>query len=296
MAGTNVGGMALQRGKSFVLLVSSLMSGSYVLLGGLLRMGLLGNGVGGTIIVESPSAGGSAAYKLMSGYQDQIISPVTEMENEGLYSTPTGPWGNSMSDLAQGLGSSLRALNMTVGTPPPPVTMGMSTRQGALRQMLGALGGMVAEDRVDADATFASQAMAPVSKEGDTRKSPQGGGGISIRAGTGSPANLKLFCFVTKGTPLIYRGFVGMQKGPKCFCILTHCGLSHNKKIFDRLGNGDYYIIKSGGHGVVSSQPFRAFFKPLLPKVAAEYSPDNKESAGGNKLNGRVALTILLSD
>jgi hypothetical protein len=48
-------------------------------------------------------------------------------------------------------------------------------------------------------------------------------------------------------------------------------------KVFDRLGNGDYYIIKSGGCGGVSGQPLWAFLKSLLPKAATKYPPDNKE-------------------
>ena len=61
-----------------------------------------------------------------------------------------------------------------------------------------------------------------------------------------------------------------------CFCICTNCGFAHNKKVFDRLGKGDYYIIKPGGRGVGSSQ-LRALLELSLPRAAAEYSLDNQE-------------------
>ncbi len=90
--------------------------------------------------------------------------------------------------------------------------------------------------------------------------------------------NVKLFRFDPQGAgPLICGGLVGSKKGPKRFCISTHCGLAHNKKVFNQLGNKDYYIIESGGHGGVLGQPLRAFFEPSLPKAATEYSPNNKE-------------------
>jgi hypothetical protein len=55
---TTVGGTTLTRVESFVLSVSLLMGGSYVLLGGLPAMGLSGPNDGGATIVESPSIGG----------------------------------------------------------------------------------------------------------------------------------------------------------------------------------------------------------------------------------------------
>jgi hypothetical protein len=67
------------------------------------------------------------------------------------------------------------------------------------------------------------------------------------------------------------------RKVPSISVSQPTCGLAHNKKVFDQLGNGDYYNIESGGHGGVSGQPLRAFLEPSLPKAAAEYSPDNKE-------------------
>ncbi len=61
-----------------------------------------------------------------------------------------------------------------------------------------------------------------------------------------------------------------------CFCICTNCGFAHNKKVFDRLGEGGYYIIKSGGRGLGSSQ-LRALLESSPPRTAVEYSLDNHE-------------------
>jgi hypothetical protein len=134
------------------------------------------------------------------------------------------------------------------------------------------MGGAVVDGMTDREDGFEEDAIA--------HKSTPRGGGQGTRDGTGGPANVKLFRFDPnpKGTgPLICEGLVSLKKGPKRFCISTHCGLAHNKKVFDRLGDGNYYIIESGGRGGVSGQPLWAFFKPLLPKVAAKYSPNNKE-------------------
>jgi hypothetical protein len=94
--------------------------------------------------------------------------------------------------------------------------------------------------------------------------------------GTGVPANVRLYRFDTKG-PLICGGLISSKKGPKQFCISTVCGLAHSKKVFDRLGEGNYYIIEPGRWGGISSQPLRALFKPSLPKAAAKYSANNRE-------------------
>ncbi len=61
-----------------------------------------------------------------------------------------------------------------------------------------------------------------------------------------------------------------------CFCICTNCGFAHNKKVFDCLGEGDYYIIESGGRGWGSSQ-LRALLESSPPRPAVEYSLDNHE-------------------
>ncbi len=129
--------------------------------------------------------------------------------------------------------------------PPPQPTRMMNTstrRQTALQQALGAMGGVVVDGTMDREDGFEEDAIA--------HKSILQGGGQGARDGTGGPVNVKLFQLDPKGAgPLICEGLVSLKKGPKRFCISTHCGLAHNKKVFHRLGNGDYYIIKSGGRG-----------------------------------------------
>jgi hypothetical protein len=123
MASTPVGGTTLTRGESFVLLVSLLMGGSYVLLGGLPATGLSGPNTRGATIVQSPSIGGSTTYKVMAGFWEQVISPVLNAmeEGKGLFSTPTGSRCSGTLDLMTGLlGSTLWALDMAKGAPPPP--------------------------------------------------------------------------------------------------------------------------------------------------------------------------------
>ena len=61
------------------------------------------------------------------------------------------------------------------------------------------------------------------------------------------------------------------------FCISTSWGFAHYKKVSDRLEEGGYYIVESRGHGAVSSQQPQALLEPSLPKVAVEYSINNKE-------------------
>jgi hypothetical protein len=244
----------------------------------------------------------------MVGFWEQVISAVLNAmeEGKGLFSMPTGPRRSGMPDLTTGLlGSTLRALDMAKGAPPPPQMMRMmnTRKQTALHQALGAMGGAVANGTTDRDNAFGSR-VPGAGKEDGTHKStfanplvapiqglkprlPQGIGGS-----TGCPANVKLFRFNPQGaTSLIFGGLVSSKKGPKRFCISTHCGLAHNKKVFDRLVDGDYYIIESGGHGGVSGQPLRAFLEPSLPKVAAEYSPDNKEELeASNLMEGWLSL------
>jgi hypothetical protein len=282
MASTPVSERTSTRGELFVSSVSLLMGGSYVLPGGLPATGLSGPNNGGANIVESPSIGGLMAYKMMAEFWEKVISPVSYAmeEGEGLFSTPMRPRHSGTPDLTTGLlGSTLRALDMAKGAPPlPQMTTMMNTRkQTALQQALGAIGGAVVDGTMDRDNAFGSQVPGAGEEDGTHKSTPQGGG-QGIRGGTGGPANVKLFCFDPQGTgPLICGGLVGSKKGPKRFCISTHCGLAHNMKVFDRLGNGDYKFIESGGRGGVSGQPLRAFLEPSLPKAATKYSPDNKE-------------------
>jgi hypothetical protein len=175
MASTPVGGTTSTRGELFVSLVSLLMGGSYVLLGGLPLTGLSDPYDGGATIVESPSIGGLMAYKVMAGFWEQVISPVSNAmeEGEGLFSTPMGPQHSGMPDLTTGLlGSTLRALDMTKGASlPPQMMMMMNTRkQTALQQALGAMGGAMADGTTDRDNAFGSRAPGAGEEDG-THKS-----------------------------------------------------------------------------------------------------------------------------
>jgi hypothetical protein len=238
-------------------------------------MGWSGTNGRGTTIVKSQSLGKSTAYEVMAGFWEQVISPVsnTMEEGEGLFATPMGPWRGGTPDLTTGLlGSTFQALDMTTVAPPPPqpTTMMNTRRQTALQQALGAIEGAVVDGTMDREDGFEEDAIA--------HKSTPRGGRARRQGWHWWHVNVKLFRLDPKGaSKLICGGVVSSKKGPKRFCISTHCGLACNKKVFDRLGNGNYYIIESGGHGGVSGQPLRAFLKPSLPKAAAKYSPDKKE-------------------
>jgi hypothetical protein len=80
----------LTRGESFVLLVSLPMGGSHVLLGGLPMTGLSDPNNGSATIVKSPSIRRLMAYKVMAGFREQVISPVSNAmeERKGLFSKP----------------------------------------------------------------------------------------------------------------------------------------------------------------------------------------------------------------
>ena len=107
-----------------------------------------------------------------------------------------------------------------------------------------------------------------------------------------------MFRYDPRNGPHICGGLVSSaKKGPKRFCISSHCGLGHSKKVFDQLGDGDYYIVEPGPRGGGLSQTLRAFLEPSLPKEAAERSPDNKESLGGiNSMDGWLSLFRYLTD
>jgi hypothetical protein len=119
---TPVSGTAAVRGESLVSSVSSVLGGgSYVLPGG-----FWGRGQSGATIVESPSFGGSTIYKVMAGFWDQVIFPVSdaqmgeqEQENKTAFSTPTGPRCKGVTDPATRLlGNTLKEMDMTVADPP----------------------------------------------------------------------------------------------------------------------------------------------------------------------------------
>jgi hypothetical protein len=168
----------------------------------------------------------------------------------------------------------------------PPLTeaVGMGTRRrtGLLQQALESVGGAregdpkAMEDKVfDRECTRQEEAQA-------SRDRPEG------------PANVRLFRYDHNG-PLICGGFISSKKGPKRFCISTVCGLAHTKKAFDKLGEGDYYIVEPSGRGGISSQASRALLEPSLPKATAEYSAKNKEVLEAtNSMEGWLSLFCYL--
>jgi hypothetical protein len=233
------------RGELFVSSVSSVLGGSYTYPGGLTSRGSSDGNDGGATIVGSPSLGGSGVYEVMPGYRDQVISPVSQgmEEGEDMFEMPTG---SRQGGMPTGLESdplrlSLRALTMGVGAPPTtqPIAMGTRTKTSLLQQALGSVGG--AQGR-DAKSTEDSE-----EREGTVRTIDQRGRpGDTTSDGMGGPANVRLFRYNPNG-PSICGGLVSSKKGPKRFCISTVCGLAHTKKAFEKLGEGNYYIVEPGG-------------------------------------------------
>ena len=80
--------------------------------------------------------------------------------------------------------------------------------------------------------------------------------------------------------------------GANRFCVATNCIFAHDKKAFDCLEDGAYYIVQSrGGRGAGSSQQPRALLDPSLPKAAAKYFEDNHEVlAAENSMQGWLSL------
>jgi hypothetical protein len=269
-AASPVGGRAVTRGESFVSSVLPVLGGSYVYPGGLLSRGLSGDNGGGTTIVGAQSLGNSGGYGVMAGYQEQVISPVSQGGEEGkdFFATPISArrGGRPTSLDNDPLRSLLQALTIAMVRPPLTEVVGMGTRRrtGLLQQALESMGGArvgnpkAMEDKgFDRERTRQEEAQA-------SRDRPEG------------PANVRLFRYDPNG-PLICGGLISSKKGPKQFCISTVCGLAHTKKAFDKLGEGDYYIVEPSGRGGISSQASRALLEPLLPKAAAEYSAEKKE-------------------
>ena len=82
------------------------------------------------------------------------------------------------------------------------------------------------------------------------------------------------------------------------FCISTNCVYSHEKKAFDKLGVGDFYIIEPGpgGKGAGSNQP-KALLEPSLPRVAAEHSQEDREMlASENTVEAWMSLFRYMID
>jgi hypothetical protein len=128
-------------------------------------------------------------------------------------------------------------------------------------------------------------------------KVPQGPEDPNIGAGTKvkkkGAGDLKLYHHDLQDRHLICGGIISKRGGgANRFCVATNCGFAHDKKVFDRLEDGAYYIVDSGGgHGSGSSQQPRALLEPSLPKAAAKYSEDNQEVlAAENLMQGWLSL------
>ena len=206
-----------------------------------------------------------------------------EEDGEGPFSTPAGAGRKGVTDPSTRLESTLQDLNMsTVGALPH-----RTRQQVALEHALGPLGG--------GQRGTGGGIMLVADAEGVQHMNPSTssiGGGLQ-----GAPANIKLFRYDPANEPPFCGGLVGSpKKGPKRFCISSHCGLAHTKKVFDQLGEGDYYIIEPGARGGLSST-LRAYLEPSLPKAAAERSADNKEVLEGtNSMDGWLSLFRYLTD
>ena len=230
----------------------------------------------------------------MAGLRDQVISPVSKMEGEGRYSTPTGPRRDEVLDRAAGsLGATLEAMDVAVADPPR-----LTWQQTALAQALGTFGGAAPDDAKVGGARGKGRASIEAADGGGALKNPITLGGSFGGGPQEGPANVKLFRYDPRNGASFCGGLVNSsKKGPKHFCISTHCGLGHSKKVFDQLRDGDYYIIEPGPRGGGLSQTLRAYLEPSLPKAAAERSSDNKEVLGGiNSMEGWLSLFRYLTD
>lgn len=227
---------------------------------------------------------GSTAYEVMAGLRDQVISPVSKMEGEGRYSTPTGPRRDEVLDRAAGsLGATLEAMEVAAADPPR-----LTRQQTALAQALGTFGGAAPDEARVGGARGKGGSPIEAADGGGALKNPIPLGGSFGSGPQEGPTNVKLFRYDPRNGASFCGGLVNSsKKGPKRFCISTHCGLGHSKKVFGQLRDGDYNIIEPGTRGGGLSQTLRAYLEPSLPKAAAERSSDNKEVLGGiNSMEG----------
>ncbi len=118
----------------------------------------------------------------------------------------------------------------------------------------------------------------------------------------GSPVLVWLFRYDPAqhydGTLGICGGLIANRGGGSTnwFCISTNCAYLHEKKVFDKLGVGDFYIFEPGGKGTGSSQP-KALLEPSLPRAAAERSQDDREMlASENTVEGWMSLFCYMVD
>jgi len=235
-------------------------------------MGPLGDGCAGgaTILGSRSSGGGSTAYEVMNEYRDQVISPVTT--EEVYFSTPVGTRGG----VAPGreFGSSPFARTPTQDTPSGPSNRpkDSSGLQMALLSLVRQLGGPTGPGLGNVLPPSASQGMSAGARTrfGGDRKVPQGPEDPNIGAGTKVKkvaGDLKLYHYGSQDRHLICGGIISKRGGgANFFCVATNCGFAHDKKVFDRLEDGAYYIFDSGGvaglgqasNPVLSSSPHYA--------------------------------------
>ena len=244
---------------------------------------------GATILGSRTSAGGSAAYKVMDEYCGQVIFPVTT--EEVYFSTPVGTCGGAAS--SREFGSSPFG-----GTPMQDAPSGPANRPKdsselqlallSLGRQLSSPAGLGLENSLPPGGPQVTAAGAR-SSFGE-RKVPHGPVSDKVKKGSG---DLKLYRYDLQDRHQICGGIISKRGGGvNRFCIATNCGFAQDKKVFDRLEEGAYYIIDSGGgHGAGLSQQPWALLEPLLPKAAAEYSMDNREVLAAKKsMQGWLSL------
>jgi hypothetical protein len=167
---------------------------------------------------------------------------------------------------------------MAAEAPSAPTTRAMNSL--ALFRALPALSGTTEAGLAGAIPPVASRAPAPGDWMVDNHKTPHRLEGLQIGAGQKSKGsgNLRLFRYDPQDHTQICGGLISKcGGGANRFCILTQCGFAHDKKVFDRLGDGAFYNVQSGGRGAASSQQPGALLEPSLPSAAAKYLADNRE-------------------
>ena len=173
----------------------------------------------------------------MDKYRDQVISLV--MTEEIHFSTPIGIRGGSVPD--REFGSSPFGRPPTQDAPPGPPTRSKdsSELQMALLPLGRQLSGPAGTGLAAALIPGAPQGTAAGARfmTGDS-KVPQGGIGSKDKKVSG---DIKLFRYDIQNCHQIWGG------GANRFCIATNCGFAHDKKFFDRLEDGAYNIVDSGG-------------------------------------------------
>jgi hypothetical protein len=230
----------------------------------------------------------------MEEYRDQVISPV--MTEEGHFSTPMGTRGGAAPGREFG-SSPFGGTAMEDASSGPSRPDGGSNLQFALLSLGRQLSGPPRPGLENSFPLGAPQATSGGGRSGvGKRRVPHGTEGPNICAGPkgkkGS-GDLKLNRNDLQDRHRICGGIISRRGGgANRFCVATNCGFAHDKKVFNRLEDGAYYIVElGGGRGAGSSQQPRALLDPSLPKAAAEYSEDNHEVlAAENSMQGWLSL------